>query len=212
MFAVLSYLLQVNLALVLLFLAYRCLCVFTTFLRMRRVSLWMVRAGALLFPFVHVSQKEFLLTSDMIGQLGTWTQAAVAFSPNMIQKGIEVVAVKGWWDYALVVYLTIAVLLLGYFVVQWVSLISLYRKSRLEYWVDGTRLHILPGQGASFSFFIVFFCTSRSWKKKSWLVWLHTRRPMCVEGIRQISCRDSYWLFFVGSTPWLGCYRVKQSG
>lgn len=166
MFAVLSYLLQVNLVLVLLFLAYRCLCVFTTFLQMRRVSLWMVRAGALLFPFVHVSQQEALLASDMLGQLGTWTQAAVAFSPNMIQKGIEAVVVRGWWDYALVVYLTIAVLLLGYFVVQWVSLVSLYRKSRLEYWVDGTRLHILPGQGASFSFFHCIFLYEQELEEK----------------------------------------------
>lgn len=156
-----SFLIQANLLLIVFWGAYYGFCRSSASLQIRRILLWAMAAGAFSLPLIPFSvspRSDIQTVTERLRTIALPVSTVPAEQPVGTWLPIAGEQLRG---YALMAYGGVAVVLILRFLVQWLSLFRMYRRSRTRYGADGTRLHVLPGAGASFSFFCWIFLYER---------------------------------------------------
>lgn len=140
------YLIKINVALMLLYGFYRLTVSRDTFFGLRRLTLWLIYAVALMFPALNL---EYWVrdTPTMVSMANVY---ADTFSPVVVVKA-QAPSIT-WMDMLLGIYWAGVAVLLLRLVWQLFSIIRLAVISRKQE-VEGITVHLLRGEGSPFSFF-----------------------------------------------------------
>lgn len=145
----LIYMLKANLALAVFYIGYRLLFVRDTFFGARRVYLLSAIAFSFIYPAIHIpewiSQQQ---TMQVVVAQYTQLPDFVVTSPKTSALTMTNVAV--------IIYFTVAAVLLLYMLMQLVSLVVIKHKSKIAI-VQNTTIRVLNTANAPFSFFGMIF-------------------------------------------------------
>lgn len=144
-----TYVLQVNVALVIFYLFYRLVLAGDVFLEMKRFCFWGMCGIAFVYPFLDLAllvDKTLPLQGMVSGYAGMISGMAVAVVPN---EGMEVLQ---WQDVLAWVWGVGIIVLLVRLVVIVFKIFRLAGRGKRVYW-EGMLLTIVPGMDEPFSFF-----------------------------------------------------------
>lgn len=144
-----TYVLQVNVALVIFYLFYRLVLVGDVFLEMKRFCFWGMCGIAFVYPFLDLALlvDETLPLQGMVsGYAGMISGMAVAVVPNEGREMVQWQDVLAWvWGLGIIVLLVRLVVIVF-------EIFRLAGRGKRVYW-EGMLLIIVPGMNEPFSFF-----------------------------------------------------------
>lgn len=153
----LTYLAEVNIVLAVMYVGYMLVCSRTTFFGLRRVMLLFIWAVAFIVPFIQVELP--FETNSVQHQAKIEHKESELIIPDLpahvvrqALQGIEKQHTR-LLDYIGLVYATIALLLILRHLLQVLSVVRMYKKSRSIVHKEAVPIFLLSGSGASFSFF-----------------------------------------------------------